>query len=299
MRNKLQLAALLVTAALSWQLAAQDDPNAGDPERGRASSPSPASAVTASKRNIDHLSAVPRAAAGRPRIPITSSRRLRATRATTACTTGMHAQAADPDRTGTEGHRRVLRRRNCRGGGRGSYTPPESGIYCVSCHGVNGVSITTEFPHLAGQHADYLNETIRQYLEGRAQRHFDERLPEHAQRRAAERAVRVLHARQPGLVTRQALNAEKRAEIFRRLRRSNPRPVTELSYGSPFELLVAVVLSAQATDVGVNKATKTLFAEADTPQAPCSGSGRGGHPQAHPHDRSVLHHAPRRPISPP
>jgi cytochrome c553 len=45
-------------------------------------------------------------------------------------------------------------------------TPPESGIYCVSCHGVNGVSITTEFPHLAGQHADYLNETIRQYLEG-------------------------------------------------------------------------------------------------------------------------------------
>ncbi|MDE0245206.1 MAG: c-type cytochrome, partial [Gammaproteobacteria bacterium] len=44
--------------------------------------------------------------------------------------------------------------------------PPESGIYCVSCHGVNGVSITTEFPHLAGQHADYLNETIRQYLEG-------------------------------------------------------------------------------------------------------------------------------------
>jgi len=51
------------------------------------------------------------------------------------------------------------------------------------------------------------------------------------------------------------------------LRRSNPRPTTELSYGSPFELLVAVVLSAQATDVSVNQATKTLFAEADTPEA--------------------------------
>ncbi len=51
------------------------------------------------------------------------------------------------------------------------------------------------------------------------------------------------------------------------MRRSNPRPTTELSYGSPFELLVAVVLSAQATDVSVNQATKTLFAEADTPEA--------------------------------
>ncbi|MCY3605299.1 MAG: endonuclease III [Gammaproteobacteria bacterium] len=63
------------------------------------------------------------------------------------------------------------------------------------------------------------------------------------------------------------MNAEKRAEIFRRLSRTNPRPTTELSYGSPFELLVAVVLSAQATDVGVNKATKTLFAEANTPDS--------------------------------
>ncbi len=51
------------------------------------------------------------------------------------------------------------------------------------------------------------------------------------------------------------------------MRRANPRPTTELAYGSPFELLVAVVLSAQATDVSVNQATKTLFAEADTPEA--------------------------------
>ena len=51
------------------------------------------------------------------------------------------------------------------------------------------------------------------------------------------------------------------------MRRSNPRPTTELSFGSPFELLVAVVLSAQATDVSVNKATSTLFAQANTPDA--------------------------------
>jgi endonuclease-3 len=62
----------------------------------------------------------------------------------------------------------------------------------------------------------------------------------------------------------------KRAEIvelFSRLRELNPHPVTELRYGSPYELLVAVVLSAQATDVGVNKATRHLFPVANTPQA--------------------------------
>ncbi|MCY4256223.1 MAG: endonuclease III [Gammaproteobacteria bacterium] len=63
------------------------------------------------------------------------------------------------------------------------------------------------------------------------------------------------------------MNAAKRAEIFRRLRRANPRPATELHYSSPFELLVAVVLSAQATDVSVNKATVSLFADANTPEA--------------------------------
>jgi endonuclease III len=63
------------------------------------------------------------------------------------------------------------------------------------------------------------------------------------------------------------MNAAKRAEIFRRLRDANPAPTTELRYTTPFELLVAVVLSAQATDVGVNKATAKLFPVANTPRA--------------------------------
>jgi endonuclease-3 len=62
------------------------------------------------------------------------------------------------------------------------------------------------------------------------------------------------------------LNREKRTEIYRRLRAANPAPTTELDYGSPFELLVSVILSAQATDVSVNKATATLFPLARTPQ---------------------------------
>jgi endonuclease III len=56
------------------------------------------------------------------------------------------------------------------------------------------------------------------------------------------------------------------AEFFRRLAAARPEPQTELSYANPFTLLVAVVLSAQATDVGVNKATATLFPIVDTPQ---------------------------------
>ena len=63
------------------------------------------------------------------------------------------------------------------------------------------------------------------------------------------------------------MNAAKRYEIFRRLHEDNPEPKTELAYDSPFELLVAVILSAQATDVGVNKATAKLFAVANTPEA--------------------------------
>ena len=63
------------------------------------------------------------------------------------------------------------------------------------------------------------------------------------------------------------MNADKRHEIFTRLRAENPNPTTELNYNSPFELLIAVLLSAQATDVGVNKATGPLFAAADTPEA--------------------------------
>ncbi|WP_063674290.1 endonuclease III [Dyella thiooxydans] len=56
-------------------------------------------------------------------------------------------------------------------------------------------------------------------------------------------------------------------ELFTRLRELNPRPTTELDYTTPFELLVAVVLSAQATDVGVNKATRRLYPVANTPEA--------------------------------
>jgi endonuclease-3 len=63
------------------------------------------------------------------------------------------------------------------------------------------------------------------------------------------------------------MNKDKRYEIFRRWREANPEPKTELNYSSPFELLVAVALSAQSTDKGVNKATAKLFPVANTPQA--------------------------------
>lgn len=63
------------------------------------------------------------------------------------------------------------------------------------------------------------------------------------------------------------VNPAKRRAIFERLRAANPQPRTELRYSSPFELLVAVILSAQATDVGVNKATAKLFPAANTPRA--------------------------------
>ena len=63
------------------------------------------------------------------------------------------------------------------------------------------------------------------------------------------------------------MNKQKRADIFARLRAENPEPTTELDFGTPFELLVAVMLSAQATDVSVNKATAPLYAVANTPQA--------------------------------
>jgi endonuclease-3 len=63
------------------------------------------------------------------------------------------------------------------------------------------------------------------------------------------------------------MNAAKRNEIFARLRAANPAPTTELEYASVFQLLVAVILSAQATDKSVNIATRKLFADAPTPQA--------------------------------
>ena len=62
------------------------------------------------------------------------------------------------------------------------------------------------------------------------------------------------------------MNQQKRIEILSRLRAANPHPTTELHFSNPYELLIAVLLSAQATDVGVNKATKGLFAAANNPQ---------------------------------
>lgn len=62
------------------------------------------------------------------------------------------------------------------------------------------------------------------------------------------------------------MNKEKRKKIFTRLRRENPEPRTELKYNSTFELLISVILSAQATDVSVNKATEKLYTVANTPE---------------------------------
>jgi endonuclease-3 len=63
------------------------------------------------------------------------------------------------------------------------------------------------------------------------------------------------------------MNAHKRAEIFARFKSIDPEPTTELEHASPFELLIAVILSAQATDRGVNLATRRLFKDANTPRA--------------------------------
>ena len=63
------------------------------------------------------------------------------------------------------------------------------------------------------------------------------------------------------------MNREKRSDIYNRLQENDPNPDTELKYESPFELLVSVILSAQATDISVNKATDKLFPKANTPQA--------------------------------
>ena len=63
------------------------------------------------------------------------------------------------------------------------------------------------------------------------------------------------------------MNAKRRRAIFQRFQAANPKPTTELRYRTPFELLIAVILSAQATDKGVNKATEKLYKVANTPQA--------------------------------
>ncbi len=82
------------------------------------------------------------------------------------------------------------------------------------------------------------------------------------------------------------LTKEQIFEFFRRLAEDNPSPETELEYGNAFQLVVAVALSAQATDVGVNKATRKLFAEVKTPAAD-AGAGRGGAQGAHQDHRPV------------
>ena len=66
---------------------------------------------------------------------------------------------------------------------------------------------------------------------------------------------------------RNSVNRSKRQEIFSRWREANPKPTTELQYSNPFQLLIAVILSAQSTDVGVNKATSSLFKKVKTPAA--------------------------------
>lgn len=71
----------------------------------------------------------------------------------------------------------------------------------------------------------------------------------------------------PGRSVNSSMNKDKRHQIFARLRDDNPNPTTELEYSTPFELLIAVILSAQATDVGVNKATRKLYPVANTPEA--------------------------------
>ena len=63
------------------------------------------------------------------------------------------------------------------------------------------------------------------------------------------------------------MNRARRQEIFTRLRDANPEPTTELLYGNPFQLLIAVILSAQSTDAGVNKATRALYKKVKTPRA--------------------------------
>jgi len=63
------------------------------------------------------------------------------------------------------------------------------------------------------------------------------------------------------------MNVKQRTEIFKRFQAQNPSPITELKYNSEFELLISVILSAQATDISVNKATEKLFIIANTPKA--------------------------------
>ena len=103
------------------------------------------------------------------------------------------------------------------------------------------------------------------------------------------RAARALGAHR----RRGAMNPAKRRAIFERLRAANPDPKTELDYTTPFELLVAVVLSAQATDKSVNKATAQLFPVANTPTEDRGARRRRADP-VHPVDRPFQHQGEER-----
>ena len=158
MNNKLQLAAFMLTAALSSQLAAE-----GDPERGRILA-DPCLGCHGIEGNMTTYPPyhVPRLGGQNANYIVKA---LKGYAAEDREHDGMHAQAADL----TEQDLQDIAAYFANAAAvevDTEVTPPDSGIYCASCHGATGVGPTTEFPHLAGQHADYLHETIRQYLEG-------------------------------------------------------------------------------------------------------------------------------------
>ena len=192
MKNKLQLAALLLTASLSSQLAAE-----GDPERGRILA-DPCLGCHGIEGNMTTYPPyhVPRLGGQNANYIVKA---LKGYASEDREHDGMHAQAADlteqdlqdiaayfANAVTVEEDKEV--------------TPPEAGIYCASCHGATGVGPTTEFPHLAGQHADYLNETIRQYKKGERS---DPSMAAFLNLLTAEQLSEMseYYASQPGLVT--------------------------------------------------------------------------------------------------
>ncbi len=98
--------------------------------------------------------------------------------------------------------------------------------------------------------------------------------------------AKIAAVKRPARRPRSRYSAAEVEEIFRRFALQRPEPKGELDYRNPFTLLVAVVLSAQATDAGVNRATKALFDAADTPARMAAlGVERVG--EMHPHDRPL------------
>ena len=114
-------------------------------------------------------------------------------------------------------------------------------------------------PRAAGERAPAAADNRDRYQRHRAR----------SQRSAYERSALLAERKRAALAARaaSAMSPQKVRRIFEQLRAANPSPQSELRYGTPFELLVAVMLSAQATDKGVNLATPELFRKAPTPQA--------------------------------